>query len=357
MSSPTPALLTQRAARRLPRPALLLFCAAYVLPGVFSRDPWRNADVTAFGQMAAIADGRSAWLNPTLGGVAGDAALLPHWLGALFIKLLSPLLAADLAARLPFAALLALTLALVWTTTFQLARTEAAQPVAFAFGGEADPVDYARAIADGALLALIACLGLLQLGHETTPELAQLFGIGLFLWALSAAPYRRMPSRLGALAALLVLAGSGAPSIGLVVGVGGGLVCWRSRYQAVRRLVPWLAGGTLAAAALATAIGAWRLRVEAPGAGDWPLIARQWIWFLWPAWPDRYVHLDPAVVRAPEAIVTNRLRRDAQVPGLETGEIPDTLRPQGQLPLLRSLRLHAHVVKAVGDLQFTTPQT
>ena len=45
------------------------------------------------------------------------------------------------------------------------------QPVAFAFGGEASPLDYARAIADAALLALIASLGLLQLGHETTPEL------------------------------------------------------------------------------------------------------------------------------------------------------------------------------------------
>ncbi len=77
---------------------------------------------------------------------------------------------------MPFALLLVSTLALVWYTTFHLARTDAAQPVAFAFGGEAEPVDYARAIADGALLALMATLGLLQLGHETTPELAQLFG-------------------------------------------------------------------------------------------------------------------------------------------------------------------------------------
>ena len=30
-----------------PRLALLLFCAAYVLPGLFGRDPWRNADLTA----------------------------------------------------------------------------------------------------------------------------------------------------------------------------------------------------------------------------------------------------------------------------------------------------------------------
>ena len=86
-----------------------------------------------------------------------------------------------LAARLPFAALLVLTLVLTWYATYHLARTDAAQPLAFAFGGEASPVEYARAIADGALLALIASLGLLQLGHETTPELAQLAAVALRL--------------------------------------------------------------------------------------------------------------------------------------------------------------------------------
>jgi 4-amino-4-deoxy-L-arabinose transferase-like glycosyltransferase len=165
MSSPTPALVTRRAARRLPRIALLLLCAAYVLPGVFGRDPWRNADITAFGYMVSLAEGRSDWLLPSLGGWPAEAALLPHWLGALFVALLSPWLDAALAARLPFAALLALVLACTWYTTFPLARTDAAQPVAFAFGGEAETIDYARAIAAAAVLALIATLGLLQLGH------------------------------------------------------------------------------------------------------------------------------------------------------------------------------------------------
>ncbi|MDP3082557.1 MAG: hypothetical protein Q8N44_02530, partial [Rubrivivax sp.] len=90
-SSPTPALVTLRGARRLPRLALLIFCAAYVLPGTVDRDPWRSADVTAFGQMVAMAEGRTDWLAPALGGVPADAALLPHWLGAAFIALLSPL--------------------------------------------------------------------------------------------------------------------------------------------------------------------------------------------------------------------------------------------------------------------------
>ena len=285
MSSPNPALVTQRGARRLPRLALLIFCAAYVLPGVFDRDPWRNADLVAYGQMAAIAEGRTPWLAPALGGVPGDTALLPHWLGAGFITLLSPLIDSDFAARVPFALLLALTMTLVWYTTFHLARTDAAQPVAFAFGGEADPVDYARAIADGALLALIATLGLLQLGHETTPELGQLFGVSLFMLALASAPFRTWQPRAASFAALLVLAGSGAPAMALAMGLGGTLVCWRSRYAEVRRLVPWVAVATLAAAGLASALGAWRVRTVALAPGDVLLIGRQWAWFLWPAWP------------------------------------------------------------------------
>ena len=180
--------MTQRGARRLPRLALLLLCAAYVLPGLIGRDPWRNADVAAFGQMVAIAEGRTSWWAPMLGGVPADTALLPHWLGAAFIAISPAGVGSALAARLPFALLLVLTMALVWYSTFHLAKTEAAQPVPFAFGGEADPIDYARAIADGAVLALMASLGLLQLGHETTPELMQLCAMSLFLYGLAAAP-------------------------------------------------------------------------------------------------------------------------------------------------------------------------
>jgi ribosomal protein L31 len=206
MSAPKPALVTQRGARPLPRVALWLLCAIYLLPGLVGRDPWRSADLHAFGLMSAMAEGRTGWLQPALGGVTTDAALLPHWLGAVFILAGQGWLAADLAARIPFALLLALTMGLVWYSTFLLARTEAAQPVPFAFGGEADPVAYARAMADGALLALMATLGLLQLGHETTPELAQLAATALFLYGLAAAPYRDWRARVAVLTALPLLA-------------------------------------------------------------------------------------------------------------------------------------------------------
>lgn len=279
--------MTQRAAQRLPRMALMLFCAAYVIPGVFGRDPWKSADITAFGYMASIAQGRSSWLAPTVGGLPADAALLPYWLGASFIKLLSPWVDPALAARIPFALLLVVVLVLTWYSCYHLARTEAAQPLPFAFGGEADPIDYARAIADGALLALIASLGLLQLGHETTPELVQLASVALFVYALAASPFRELQARIAVLGALPALAASGAPAIALALGLVGALICRASGYEPARRFVPWIAASAALSAAAATALGAWGWRVSGGSlspSGLWDLL-RLLAWFTWPAWP------------------------------------------------------------------------
>ena len=181
----------------MPRVPLLLLCAAYVLPGLFGRDPWKSADISAFGYMLNIAQGHSPWWAPTVAGLPPESALLPYWLGAVFIKLLGPVIGAPLAARIPFALLLGLVLVLTWYSAYHLARTEAAQPLPLAFGGEASRVDYARAIADGALLGLIASLGLLQLGHETTPELVQLSAAALYLLCtrLRPAAIRGLPRR------------------------------------------------------------------------------------------------------------------------------------------------------------------
>ena len=284
--APNPALVTQRGAERLPRLALLLFCAAYVLPGLFGRDPWKSADITAFGYMLGIAQGRTGWLAPTVGGLPADGALLPYWLGAAVLRLTDGWIDPALAARLPFAALLVLTLVLTWYATYHLARTDAAQPLAFAFGGEASPVEYARAIADGALLALIASLGLLQLGHETTPELAQLAAVALYVYALAASPFRGLQPRLAVLASLPALAASGAPSVGLALAVLGAIVCLRSRHAAVRPFVLWIAVAAILAAGVASLLGAWRWRLGVyDSIDDVTGLIRQAAWFTWPAWP------------------------------------------------------------------------
>ncbi|HEX4509170.1 MAG TPA: hypothetical protein VH328_03800 [Burkholderiaceae bacterium] len=282
VNPPTPALVSERGAQRLPRWALMLLCAAYLIPGVFGREPWKNADITAFGYMSSIADGRSSWMAPALAGQPGDGALLPYWIGALAIKAL-PFLDESLAARLPFALLLSATLALIWYTTLHLARTEAAQPVAFAFGGEAQPLEYARALADGAVLAAIASLGLLQLGHETTPELVQLSGVALLMWSLAVAARRRRAAEIAAIGSLTVIAASGAPAIALALGAGGFATCHWSAYPGSRRLRPWLVAGMVTSAVFAGVGHAWAWRVVPRLSAPWDLV-RLAAWFLWPAW-------------------------------------------------------------------------
>ena len=286
MNLPNPALVTQRGARSLPRLALLLLCGAYLLPGLVGRDPWRDADLIAYAQMLGIAQGRISWLSPTLGHMPmDDSSWLPNALGALFIHIGTPWLEPALAARLPFTLMLAFTLSLTWYATFHLARTERAQPLALAFGGEAEPVDYARAIADGAVLALVATLGLLQLGHETTPELVQLCATSLFLYGLAAGPFRRWQAPLAVMVSLATLTTSGAPTVATALGAAGTVVCLRSAFPEVRRLARWVVLGTLAAVILATATGAWRWRAVSPGVSELPILLRQWAWFLWPTWP------------------------------------------------------------------------
>ena len=141
------------------------------------------------------------------------------------IRLLRRLDRPALAARVPFALLLALTLAATWYAIYYLARTDAAQPVPFAFGGEASPIDYARAMADGALLALIACLGLPQLATRPRPRWRSCACVALCFYAHGGARrIRRWRPSLAVLAGLPALAASGAPAHGGAVRRG--RRCW-----------------------------------------------------------------------------------------------------------------------------------
>ncbi|MEP6790215.1 MAG: hypothetical protein ABI907_02525, partial [Ramlibacter sp.] len=188
--------------------------------------------------------------------------------------------------------LLALTLLATWYGVYYLARSPQAQPVQFAFGGEASPNDYARAIADGGLLALIASLGLAQLSHETTPALTQVAFTALSFYAMAALPWRLGAPVAGLLIGLPGLALSGAPSIALLLGAGGAIatVLDRSAGDQPARL-RWrsaglIAAATLAAAALAWALDLWHWRISGNWLDrDWRGIGRLLLWFTWPAWP------------------------------------------------------------------------
>ncbi|WHZ11474.1 MAG: putative inner membrane transmembrane protein [Burkholderiaceae bacterium] len=278
----------------MPRVALLLFCAAYVLPGFIGRQPWKSADATSFGYMLALAHGDSGWLHPTLLGLAPEAdGPLPYWLGALALKLAPAWIVPSFAARIPFILLLTLTLVATWYGVYFLARSPHAQPVRFAFGGEAHPVDYARAMADGALLALVACLGLAQLSHEITPALTQVCCTALVFYAVAAAPYRTGPPAAALLVGMVGLAASGAPSMAMLFGLGSALLCAAEPGQSAaprRRMFGWIAAIALAmllAAVVAQALGLWRWRAELPPPRwvAWRNLGRLLLWFTWPAWP------------------------------------------------------------------------
>ena len=284
--------------RRLPRTALILLCMAYVLPGYFGRAPWKNADITAFGYMAELAGigfgNAEAWLNPKVMGMAPEVdALLPYWLGAWAMKFAPTWMAPDFAARLPFGLMLVLVLVATWYGIYHLARSPGAQPVAFAFGGEAQPADYARAMADGGLLGLIGCLGLAQLSHETTPALAQLCFTALAFYGLSAlnASIALPLAAFGAGLAGLTL--SGGPSLAALLGTAGATYALieldGTGIQAVKHRwrVAGLALLTAAAAILAWVLDLWQWRITPPAAGwrEWRSLGRLFLWFTWPLWP------------------------------------------------------------------------
>lgn len=291
MNQPTPAIVAQAGVKRLPRLALLLFCLAYVLPGFLGRAPWKRDDIATFGYMAELARGAVDWWQPALGGMAPEVdALLPYWLGAWAIQISPAWLPPDLASRLPFMGLLVLALVGTWYGTYYLARSPMAQPVAFAFGGEAQPTDYARAIADGGLLAFMACLGLAQLAHETTPALTQLCFTALLFYAMAALPYRPFAPGVSAAVALLGLTLSGGPFMSLFLGLGG---------TAIYLLAPatenskkkWRASGlalmALSCALLASYLNLWHWRIDLPQANlvEWQRLGRLFLWFTWPTWP------------------------------------------------------------------------
>ena len=299
MNLPRPAIVAQAAVRRLPRAALLLVCAVYVIAGFVGRAPWRNADIAAFGLMAELAGGGTGWRDPRLMDEPPEVvAHLPYWAGAVAIRLAPAAVPPDLAVRLPFALMLVLALVATWYAVYHLARHPGAQPVAFAFGGEARPTDYARALADGGLLALIACLGLAQLAHETTPAVSQLAAAALVFFGFAAASTRPWLALGASASGLPALALSGAPAVATGFGLGAlvlALVATRGARPSSDGSQPapgWpaLAGPVLGLAAIGLLgtelpLWAWRLDGLPDSFAEWRSLGRLFLWFTWPAWP------------------------------------------------------------------------
>src|SRR5205085_11512945 len=105
------------------------------------------------------------------------------WIGAICIKLFGPLLGDALAARLSIIAFFLIGALSVWCATYLLGRRPEAQPLRLAFGGQPEPKDYGRTLADGALLIYLGCLGLLMHSHQTSAEALQISLVAFALYA------------------------------------------------------------------------------------------------------------------------------------------------------------------------------
>ena len=163
-----PVRLPAAATLALPRWALYALGLLYILPGLIGRDPWKD-DAASFGIMWTMAHGGfQDWLLPHVAGLPlPDEGPFAFWLGALCIKLFGWLVGDVMGARISTMGIFVLGTVSLWQTAFHLGRRAEAQPLRLAFGGQPEPDDYGRTLADTAVLIYLGSLGLLLHSHET----------------------------------------------------------------------------------------------------------------------------------------------------------------------------------------------
>ncbi|HSY26932.1 MAG TPA: glycosyltransferase, partial [Burkholderiaceae bacterium] len=178
-----PVRLPASATNALPRWGLIALCMLYILPGLVGRDPWKNLDAASFGIEWTMAHGNlNDWLWPHVGNLAmPEEGPLAFWLGAICIRLFGWLVGDPMAARIASIGFFLIGSLSVWYTTYLLGRRAEAQPLRLAFGGQPEPKDYGRTLADGALLIYLGCLGLFSPIHATSPKALQ---VSLIAYAL-----------------------------------------------------------------------------------------------------------------------------------------------------------------------------
>lgn len=266
---------------------MLGLCLTYVFVGLVGHSPWKPLDAASFGYMWSLVQGQADFLHLEMAGLPPELdAYLPYWLGYIGIQIFQNVLTADLAARVPFALLSLMSMLCTWQAIYYLARNPHAQPVAFAFGGEAKPKDYARSLADAGVLAYLACLGLALPSHELSPLAIQLDSMSLvFAGACMQAFYPSKGLTLWGVG-LLMLNLSGAPALAIMTGLGS-MLLWAKHPQSRRIEVAMMCAILVCLLGLSFCMDLWRWRLlplqqlmESLGE-----IGELWIWFLWPAWP------------------------------------------------------------------------
>ncbi len=298
-----PFLVTNLQTGKLPRAALLLLCALYVVPGLVGRDPWRHDDAAGFGVALTMArEGGAQWLAPSIAGEpVFDEGPFPFWIGAAFARAM-PFASEHLAVRTAAGLGLTLLLVMLWYAAYALARRSGVQP-SDPFGASASHVDFGRAIADSALLVLLATLGVIARVHQTTAEATQLVLVGAFV--LGAAAGLERPYAGGLLAGLAIAASVATRGVLTASAMAACALALPLLSQPWRLVAPRWLSSTVAIAVVGAL--AWPLALALDGAGGaaqlrgwlaWnerqfagltldglAYLARTLPWFLWPAWP------------------------------------------------------------------------
>ncbi len=179
--------MTAPATLKLPRLVLFALASAYIVAGLFGRDPWKTDDVLSLATMISALKGDGAgWLVPHIGTLelAQDGPLVT-WVGALFIYFLGPWLGDISASRIVNVLWFSVTMISIWYGTYLLGRRTEAQPLALPFGGEPTVKDYGRLLADTAALLWLATIGILQRLHETSVVPANLAFQAMVFYSLA----------------------------------------------------------------------------------------------------------------------------------------------------------------------------
>ncbi len=299
-----PVRLPASATLALPRWGLVALCLLYILPGLVRRDPWKNDDAAGFGIMWTMANGGlSDWLAPHIVGLPiPEEGPLAFWIGAIFIKLFGWLLGDELGARISTIAFFLIGALSVWNATYLLGRRTEAQPLRLAFGGQPEPRDYGRTLADGALLIYLGFLGLLLHSHQTSAEALQISLVAFALY-ISVRLFESLSigtaAMLGITLGLLALARGWPVPLGLWIALLA-LAATREKRIALLLLLitlpvatvvggAWWMADRLAQPAERSAIDAWLAwndkQLARPSWASLKYLFRYGIWFTWPAWP------------------------------------------------------------------------
>jgi 4-amino-4-deoxy-L-arabinose transferase-like glycosyltransferase len=302
---PTPSRLSAEAAVALPRTALLLLLVAFALPGVFGHDLWPE-EASAFGRMWTMAHGTVVdWWFPNVAGQATPQdGPFPFWLGAASIRIFGNSLGDIAASRLSALVWFAAAALAMWAATRRFAASNQAQPIVPAFGREPDTRDYARLLADIAVLIFISTLGILVTLHVPSADTVSVAVVAAALYGLSVVSERPIAGAAlaGACAGALALSRGPVLAAGLLAGCDLGLVlCAQSRHSR------WLTMGVCTLCALAVAASwpaiVWWQSPHGSGPladpwldtlatthglltrGDGTWLLRNGSWYVWPLWP------------------------------------------------------------------------